>query len=232
MVVQRTSCTRSHAACPRSSRAAARGRTRAAAAASRPATSPWGPRQPAQTKSAPVFVSFRPRGLGSALVRRTHCTAQNAMFVSTVGVCRVSIGQSKTGYLLSGSGPAAHVKTRGPRRAGFGAVGGQNPGFMYLLGLTLDPRATQERNSRLPRENLTRRAHWGSQSVWIRVSAVFRVRINTDPSDIRGDLFSVSGAKEPWAEPSQPQPLPTPGDREGACAHVWRSSLGTREAVL
>ena len=93
-------------------------------------------------------------------------------------------------------------------------------------------RARQERNSRLPCENLTRRAHWGSQSVWIRVSAVFRVRINTDPSDIRADLCSVSRAKEPWAEPSQPQPLPTPGDREGACAHVWRSSLGTREAVL
>ena len=81
------------------------------------------------------FVSFGPRGLGSALVRRTHCTAQNAMFVTTADVCRVSVGQSKTGYHLSGSGPAASVKTRGPRRTGFGVVGGRNPGFMYILGL-------------------------------------------------------------------------------------------------
>ena len=81
------------------------------------------------------FVSFGPRGLGSALVRHTHCTAQKSMFVSIAGVCRVSVGQSKTGYHLSGSGPAASVKTRGPRRAGFGAVGGQNQGFVYLLGL-------------------------------------------------------------------------------------------------
>ena len=82
------------------------------------------------------FVSFGPCGLGGALVRRTHCIAQNAMFVSTAGVCRVSVGQSKTGYHLSGSGPAASVKTRGPRRAGFGAVGGQNQRFMHLVGLT------------------------------------------------------------------------------------------------
>ena len=82
------------------------------------------------------FVSCGPRGLGSALVRRTHCTAQNAMFVSTAGVCRVSVGQSKTGYHLSGSGAAASVKTRGPRRAGFGAVRGQDQRFVYLLGLT------------------------------------------------------------------------------------------------
>ena len=78
------------------------------------------------------FVSCGPRGLGGALVRRTHCTAQKSMFVSIAGVCRVSVGQSKTGYHLSGSGPAAHVKTRGPRRAGFGVVGGRNPGFMYI----------------------------------------------------------------------------------------------------
>ena len=37
------------------------------------------------------FVSFGPRGLGSALVRRTHCMAQKSMFVSTAGVCRVSV---------------------------------------------------------------------------------------------------------------------------------------------
>ncbi len=81
------------------------------------------------------FVSCGQRGLGGALVRHTHCTAQNAMFVSIAGVCRVSVGQSKTGYHLSGSGPAASVKTRGPRRAGFGAVGGQNQRFVHLLGL-------------------------------------------------------------------------------------------------
>ena len=80
------------------------------------------------------FVIFGPCGLGGALVRCTHCTAQKSMFVSIAGVCRVSVGQSKTGYHLSGSGPAASVKTRGPRRAGFGVVGGRNPGFMYLLG--------------------------------------------------------------------------------------------------
>ena len=78
------------------------------------------------------FVSFGPCGLGGALVRRTHCTAQKSMFVSIAGVCRVSVGQSKTGYHLSGSGPAASVKTRGPRRAGFGAVGGQNQRFMLF----------------------------------------------------------------------------------------------------
>ena len=50
------------------------------------------------------FVSCGPRGLGSALVRRTHCMAQNAMFVSTVGVCRVSVGQSKTGIICLGQG--------------------------------------------------------------------------------------------------------------------------------
>ena len=80
------------------------------------------------------FVSCGPCGLGGALVRRTHCTAQKSMFVSIAGVCRVSVGQSKTGYHLSGSGPAASVKIRGPRRAGFGSVGGRNPGFMHLLG--------------------------------------------------------------------------------------------------
>ena len=62
-----------------------------------------------------------------------HCTAQKSMFVSIAGVCRVSVGQSKTRYHLSGSGPAASVKTRGPRRAGFGVVRGRNPGFVYLL---------------------------------------------------------------------------------------------------
>lgn len=81
------------------------------------------------------FVSVGPRGLGSASCARTHCLARKAMFVSPAAVCRAAVGQSETGYPLSGSGPAAHAKTRGPRRTGFAAVGGRNPGFVYILGL-------------------------------------------------------------------------------------------------